>query len=92
MSPGFAFTPGSGIGLSGSNEDPDFDVLRDQVPYNGLQVWLLQAKVREDEILVCGIQLLKKCGLWIQVKQVSLPDGEEGSLGCVGKSLIYLWQ
>ena len=29
---------GSSIGLSGSYAGPDFDVLRDQVSHNGLQV------------------------------------------------------
>ena len=52
------------MGLSGRYEDPDFDVLRDQVPHNGLQVRLLQAEVQEDEILI----------------QVPIPDGEEGPL------------
>ena len=35
----------SGIGLSGSYEDPDIDVLMDPVPHDGLQVWLLQAGI-----------------------------------------------
>ena len=54
----------SGIGLTGSYEDPDFDVLRDPVPHGGLQVWLLQAGVWEYETLVCGIQIPMNCGLW----------------------------
>ncbi len=68
----------SGIGLSGSYEDPDFDVLRDPVPHDGLQVQLLQAGVREDKTLVCGIQIPTNCGLWTQKIQVPLLDWEEG--------------
>merc|ERR1711867_48863 len=43
----------SDIGLSGSYEDPDFDVLRDSVPHGRLLVWLLQAGFLEHETLVC---------------------------------------
>ena len=35
----------SGIGLSGSYEDPNFDVLRNQVPHDGVYVRLLLAGV-----------------------------------------------
>ena len=79
-----------GVRLSGSNEDPVFDVLRDRVPHDGLQVWLLQATgVQKDRTLVTGIQFPENSGLRILSKQVPLPDREEGSLSCVGKSLIY---
>ena len=77
----------SGIGLFGSYEDPAFDVLRDQVPYDRLQVWLLKAGVQEDKTLVCGIQIPTNCGLWTQEVQVPLPEWKEGSFGCVGVSL-----
>ena len=43
---------------------------------------------RKDKTLVCGIQNPKNCGLWTQEIQVPLPDGEEGSFGCIGESLI----
>ena len=61
------------IVLSGRCEDPYFDALRDQVTHHGLQVWLFQAGIWEDKTLI----------------QVPIPEGEEGSLGCIGKSLIY---
>ena len=60
-----------------------------KAPHDGLQVRLLQAGVQEDKTLVCGIQLPKNYRLWIQGIQVPLPDREEGSLGCIGKSLVY---
>ena len=34
--------------------------------------------------VICG-----NYGFWIQEKQVPFPDGEEGSLGYINKSLVY---
>ena len=79
-----------GMGLSGCGKDPGLDFLGDYVLHNGFQVWFLQAEVRKDETLICGIQLPQNCGLWTQRVQVPLFDGKEGSLGCIGESMVYI--
>ena len=74
--------------LSGGYEDPFLDVIQDRVPHDGLHVWCLKARVRKDETLVTGIQVSKHCWSWIQEIKVPLHGGKEGSLSCVGQSLI----
>ena len=77
------------MGLSNSCKDPGLDFLGDYALHNGFQFWFLQAEVWKDETLVCGIQLPHHCGLWTQRIHVPLSDGKEGSLGCIGESLVY---
>ena len=76
--------------LPDSQEDLGLNLLGDLVSHDGLELWLLQADVREEETLVVWVQLPHNCVLGTQQEQVSLPDGVEGSLCCLYHDILYL--
>ena len=78
------------MGLPESCEDLVLDLLGDLVPHNGLELWLLQAEIWEDETRVIRIQLPHDSVLRAQTEKVPLPDGVEGRFCCISDSLIYL--
>ena len=71
------------MSLPDSHEDLGLNLLGGLVSHDGLELWLLQANVREEENLVVWVQLPYNCVLETHREQVSLPDGAEGSFSCV---------
>ena len=43
------------MGLPDSLEDPGLDLLGNLVPHDGLELWLLQADVQEEETLMVWV-------------------------------------
>ena len=66
--------------LPDSLEDLGLNLLGDLVSHNGLELWLLQADVREEETQIVWVQLPHNRVFGTQQEQVPLPDGAEGSL------------
>ena len=58
-----------GVGLPDSREDPILDLLGDLVSHDGLELWLLQADVREEGTLVSCVKLPYYCVLGTQGKR-----------------------
>ena len=52
--------------LPDSQEDLGLNLLEDLVSHNGLELWLVQADVREKEALVVWVQLPHNCVLGTQ--------------------------
>ena len=63
-------------------------LLGDLVSHDGLELWLLQADVWEKEALVVWVQLPHNRVLGTQRKQVSFPDGAEGSSRSICHSIL----
>ena len=78
------------MSLPDSLEDPGLDLLGNLVPHDGLELWLLQTDVWEEETLAVLVQLPQYCVLGTQGKKVPLPDGVEGSWCRVCHGIFYL--
>ena len=76
------------MGLSDSLKDLVLNLLENLVPHNGLELWLLQADVREEETLVIWVQLPHDSVLRTQREQVPIPDGVEGSMCSVCHGVV----
>ena len=64
------------------------DLLGNLVPHDGLELWLLQTDVREEETLVVWVQLPYNSVLRIQGEQVPFPDWVEGSMFSVCHGVV----
>ena len=78
------------MSLPASPEDPILDLLGDLVSHNGLELWLLQADVWEEETLMVWVKLPHNSVPRTQREQVPLPDGVEGSLSSVCHGLVEI--
>ena len=78
------------MSLPDSREDLSLNLWGDLVSHDGLELWPLQADVREEDTLVVWVQLPHNCVLGTQREQVSLPDGMEGSLCSVCHGVLNL--
>ena len=66
------------------------DLLGNLVPHDRLELWRLQADVREEETLMVWVKLPYDSVLRIQREEVPLPDGVEGLWCCICHSIFYL--
>ena len=77
--------------LPDSREDLGLNLWGDLVPHDELELWLLQADVREKKTLVVWVQLPHYHVLGTQGKEVPLPDGMEGLWCCVCHGNFIWW-
>ena len=76
------------MSVPNSHEDLGLNLWGDLVSHDGLELWLLQADVREEETLVVWVQLPHNRVLGTQREQVPLPNRAEGSLCSVCNGVI----
>ena len=78
------------MSLPDSREDLSLNLLGNLVPHDGLELWLLQADVREKKTLVVWVQLPHYRVLGTLGEKVPLPDWVEGSWCYICHSFLYL--
>ena len=76
------------MSLPDSQDDLSLNLWGDLVFHDGLELWLLQADVWEEETLIVWVQLPHNHVLGTQREKDSFPDGAEGSFSCVCHGIL----